>query len=425
MQLRKIPISKIIPNPDNPRILLTPKDREYQQIKKSLKVYGYVQPLIWNERSGYLISGHQRLSVLAAEGVKEIEVVVVDLDPQRSQHLMVALNKITGRWDGEKLALMLDEFIKTPDFDFESIGFTTPEISQILDRYGEQKDADDFDFNATLDTIKEPITKPGDIIKFNNHRILCGDSSKPEDIQLLLGDEKINLLNCDPPYNVSYYGGNRPHAHARPKKHKLWDRIYSDDLSQEEYEKWLKNIFTNINPYFASGAPIYVWNGHRQFGPMYLMLTELGFHVSCVITWKKEHLIIGFGNYNQQTEFCLYGWKENNGAHTWFGPKNESTLWEVHRDLTKNYIHPTQKPVALAQRAIKNSSKRGDLVLDTFLGSGSTLIAAESLERRCLGIEIDPRYCDAIVRRYITYVGKDKISQEILNKYCKEAKDEK
>lgn len=420
MEIRKIPVTKIVPNPANPRITLSPNDPEYQQIKKSLEVHGYIQPLVWNERSGYLASGHQRFPMLIAEGMEEIEVVVVNLDPQQEKNLMIALNKITGRWDNEKLAAMLDEFTKLPNFDSELIGFTVPELTQILDRYREQKDGDDFDFDATLKTIEEPVTKRGDLIELGMHKILCGDSSKPEDIQLLLGYEKINLLNCDPPYNVSYYGGNRPHAHARPKEHKLWDRIYSDDLSQEEYEKWLRNIFANINPYFAFGAPIYVWNGHRQFGPMYLILTELGFHVSCVITWAKERFAIGYGDYNQQTEFCLYGWKEDNGSHVWLGPNNESTLWEIHRDLTKSYIHPTQKPIALAQRAIKNSSKRGDVVFDAFLGSGSTLIAAESLGRKCYGLEIDPKYVDGIVKRYIAYSGKENVSADICKKYLKE-----
>jgi DNA modification methylase len=150
------------------------------------------------------------------------------------------------------------------------------------------------------------------------------------------------------------------------------------------------------------------------------MLTELGFHVSCVITWVKESFAIGYGDYNNQVEFCLYAWKEDNGAHAWYGPTNESTLWQIKRDHTVGYSHPTQKPVALAHRAIKNSSKRGDVVLDMFLGSGTTLIASEALNRACLGMEIDPCYCDAIVRRYIAYVGKDNVPEELLQKYAKE-----
>lgn len=420
MLIQKVPASKINPATYNPRVDLKPEDPEYKKLKNSMETFGYIDPIVWNRQTGNLVGGHQRFKILIEQGIEEVQVSVVDLSLEKEKALNLALNRIKGDWGKEKLASLLDELSKLPDFDVGITGFDVPEISHLLDLFDEAKDGDDFDFDATLKAIKEPVTKVGDLIELGSHRILCGDSSRSEHITLVLGNEKINLLNCDPPYNVSYYGGSRPQAHARPKKHKLWDRIYSDNLSQEEYEKWLKNILTNINPYFAEGAPIYIWNGHRQFGPMYLMLTELGFHISCVITWAKERFAIGYGDYNQQTEFCLYGWKEDNGSHTWFGPNNESTLWEVHRDLTRDYIHPTQKPIALAQRAIKNSSVRGDLVLDMFLGSGSTLIAAESLERRCYGLELDPRYCDAIVKRYIAYVGAENVSTDIRDKYLKE-----
>lgn len=420
MNIQKVPISQILPHPDNPRITLTSKDPEYQQIKKSLKAYGYIQPLILNKRSGYLVSGHQRFSILIAEGIQEIEVVVVDLDPQQEKNLMVALNKITGRWDNEKLSAMLDEFTKIPDFDCELLGFTMPEISQLLDAFHKDKDGDDFDFGAAIESITEPITKKGDLIELGKHKLLCGDSSSLDDIKLLMASEKISLVHSDPPYNVNYYGGNRPTPNARPKKSRNWERIYSDNLSQKEYEDWLKKIFTNMQSFLKKGAPFYIWNGHKQFGPMHEMLEKLGCHVACVITWAKPNFAISYADYNQQTEFCLYGWKKDNGAHIWYGPTNESTLWEIKRDATKNCVHPTQKPIALAQRAVKNSSERGDVVLDLFLGSGSTLIAAESLSRRCFGIEIDPKYCDAIVKRYIAFVGRENISQELAQKYTKE-----
>jgi DNA modification methylase len=147
------------------------------------------------------------------------------------------------------------------------------------------------------------------------------------------------------------------------------------------------------------------------------MLEKLGFHIASVIVWAKPNFAISFADYNEQVEFCLYCWLENNGSHRWFGSTSESTLWEVKRDPAKQYIHPTQKPIALAQRAIMNSSVKGDIVLDTFLGSGSTLIAAQSLGRSCYGLEIDPSYCDAIVRRYIAYIGQDKVSTDILKRY--------
>jgi len=151
-----------------------------------------------------------------------------------------------------------------------------------------------------------------------------------------------------------------------------------------------------------------------------MILTELGIHVSCVITWAKERFALGYGDYNQQTEFCLYGWKEDNGAHRWYGPTNESTLWQVDRESAATYKHPTQKPLLLAKRALCNSSQRGDIVLDMFLGSGTTLIMAEELERVCYGMEIDPGYCDVIVKRYIDLVGADNVSAEIKNRYLKE-----
>jgi DNA modification methylase len=153
---------------------------------------------------------------------------------------------------------------------------------------------------------------------------------------------------------------------------------------------------------------------------MHQLLESIGIKVSCVITWAKESFAIGYGDYNQQTEFCLYGWQENNGAHRWYGPTNESTLWQVHRDPTKEYKHPTQKPLELAERAMRNSSRRGQIVLDTFLGSGTTLIAAARLGRKCFGMEIEPKYCDCIVRRYIALAGKRAVSAEITKRYLSE-----
>jgi len=420
MKIKKIPIKDINPAPYNPRKDLKPGDLEYEKLKNSIGTFGLVEPLVWNERSGNLVGGHQRLKVLIESGIKEVDVSVVDLDEYKEKALNLALNKIQGDWDSDKLDILVEELSKIPDFDMGLAGFDFPEVSQILDRLEEAKE-DEFDLEKELEDIGKPITQKGDLIKLGEHRLLCGDSSSPEDIKRLIGTERVDLVFTDPPYNVNYYGGNRPTTDARPKNSRNWERIYNDNLSQEEYEIWLKKIFTNINSYLAPGAPLYCWNGSAQFGPMYQMLTGLGFHVSCVITWAKQNFSISYADYNQATEFCLYSWKENNGSHNWYGPNNESTLWEVKRDPTKNYTHPTQKPVALAHRAIKNSSKRGDIVLDMFLGSGTALIAAEGLKRKCFGLELDERYCDSIVRRYIAFVGEANVPVILRKKYCKEA----
>lgn len=422
MQIEKVQIKDINPVVWNPRVDLRPGDPDYEMLKKSISTFGLVEPLIWNRRTGNLIGGHQRLKILIEQGAVEAEVSVVDLSPDMEKALNVALNKICGGgWDEHKLADLLTELGEVPDFDVSVTGFDSPEISEILDRVEEDAKEDGFDLENELAKAGKAVTQKGDLIVLGRHRLLCGDSSNPEDVGRLISDAKVDLIFSDPPYNVNYYGGNKPSAATRPKDSRMWERIYNDNLSQEEYEAWFKRVLDNAAAHLASGAPFYLFNGSAQFGPMHHMLTGMGFHVSCVITWAKENFTICYGGgYNQQTEFCLYGWKEDNGAHLWYGPTNESTLWQIKRDSTRSYLHPTQKPIALAQRAIKNSSKRGDVVLDMFLGSGSTLIAAEGLDRVCCGLELDPCYCDAIVRRYIAYVGKDKVAPELAAKYLEE-----
>lgn len=424
MDIREVSISSINPATYNPRVDLTPKDSEYQKLKQSISTFGYVEPIVWNRRTGNLVGGHQRLKILIEQGLQSVQASVVDLPLDQEKALNLALNKIRGAWDNEKLVTLLDELLKLPNFNTEITGFDKVEISQIFDRYGEQKNPDDFDFNAALESIKEPVTKRGDIIELGPHRILCGDSSNLEDIKTLMGNAKADILNCDFPYNVNYGGGNEPNPNTRPKKSRKWPQIYSDNMPQVEYEKFMKAVLTLIKQHLKPGAAIYIWQGLRQFPPMYQMLLDLDFHISCFLCWLKESAALTYADYCYRTEQCLYGWLKG-APHYWAGKPGESNVWEVKRDPTKLYSHPTQKPAQLAQRALQNSSKIGDIVLDTFLGSGSVLIGAESTGRRCFGLELSEVYCDVIVRRYIAYVGKDKVSQEVLSKYCKEVQDGK
>ena len=417
MEIKKVLISEINPAPYNPRIDLKPGDPAYEKLKRSIETFGYVEPLVWNAKTGNLVGGHQRMRVLAEQGVKEIEVSVVNLSLEKEKALNIALNKISGDWDSQKLATLLDELEQLPDFDIGLTGFDPPEISSLFDRYLSVNGEDDFDVEKEAEKITEPVTCRGDIIELGKHRILCGDSVDLEDLKKLFQGKKADLVVCDPPYNVAYNDQQRP---TGVKKKRKWDPIESDAMGQEEYEAWLKAVLSNLGKFIGQGAPIYLWNGYRQFGPMHLMLNDLGFHVSCVIIWKKERFALSYSDYNQQSEFCLYGWKKGNGAHNWYGPTNETTVWEVSRDNINTLVHPTQKPVALSQRAIKNSSKKDDIVLDLFLGSGSTLIGAESMGRRCFGVEIDPKYCDVIIRRYIAYVGRENVAEKLVHKYLKE-----
>ncbi len=412
MKIEKVHIDKINQAAYNPRLDLQPGDKDYEKLKKSIDTFGYVEPLVWNSQTGNLVGGHQRFKILKEQGLKEVDVSVVDLDANKEKALNLALNRIRGDWDNEKLAQLLQDLTTTLDFDTTLTGFDIPEISSILDTLVPAPE-DGFNFEDALRAAGPAVTVLGDLIELGEHRLLCGDSTKKEDLQRLLGGKLAGLLHTDPPYNVNYTGDNRP----VDDKQGDWRKIANDNMPQEKYELWLGDVLRNAVAFLEPGAAMYIWNGSRQFGPMYDILLKEGIHISCVITWAKERFALGFSDYNHQTEFCFYCWKDKGGTHKWYGPNNESTLWEIKRDSTAEYIHPTQKPVALAHRAIANSSKRGDVVLDLFLGSGTTMIAADSLKRRCYGMELDPLYCDAIVRRYVGFAGKDKVSPEILAKY--------
>ena len=412
LEIRQVKVKDIHAAEYNPRYM---SEADLKKLKTSMETFGYVDPLVWNETSGNLVGGHMRLKILIEQGVEEVAVSVVRLSLPHEKALNLALNKIQGEFVEESLSKVLSDLSQTLDFDVTLTGFDVPEIDKIINK---PSGDDDFDTDAVAESITEPITQKGDIIDLGNgSRILCGDTSNLVDVERLMGGEKANLVLLDPPYNCQYYGGNRPHADGRPKPCKHWQRIYADNMPQGEYETWLTKVFSNVSSILAPGAALYCWNGHKQFAPMHKILIELSFHISCVITWAKPNFAISYGDYNQQTEFCLYSWKEANGAHKWYGPNNESTLWEANRDPSNQLQHATQKPISLAQRAIKNSSQKDELIFEGFLGSGSSLIAATSLNRRCFGIEIDPRYCDAIVGRYIAFVGENNVSQALKDKY--------
>lgn len=417
MLIERVPVSKIAQHPANPRIRLEPTDRTFKQLQKSYKQFGPVLPLVVNRRNNFVLSGNQRLAVSVAEGMTEVDVVYVDLDPIQEKALMVCLNRISGEWDASKLAEVLDELVSTPDFDLESIGFSLPEAATFLD---DLYKLEEEPFSCSNVAASESITQKGDLIVLSDagHRLLCGDCTNFEDVKRLMGEDKLQLFFSDPPYNINYNNRSRP---LREDTKKQWDKIEGDDLTQEEYEQFLRQVFGNILEFFDKGATGYVWNGIRQFFFMYQVLTELNCHVSSLITWAKESFAPSFSDYHWQTEHCLYFWKSNNGPHVWYGSRKQSNLWFAGRDDARSLRHPTEKPTALGVRALKNSSKKGDIVVDLFAGSGSTLIAAENLGRRCYLMEISPAYCDAIVYRYAGLVGKDKLSREVRQRYFKEA----
>jgi len=424
MIIQKIPLSRINPAIYNPRRDLKPDDPVYKQLLRSIDEFGCVQPLIWNRRSKNLVSGHQRLKILQAKGIKEAYVSIVDLPPEKEKALNIALNKISGDWDQDKLKMLLDELLEIPDFDVELTGFELPDIENMLaDMLKDSDSENNFNVSNELNRKGPAITKSGEIVELGmhgEHRLLCGDVTKPQDVKKLTKKFKAQLCNTDPPYGVNYDRRNRPTSKHKRKNTNTKEtrsmKIKNDDLTPKRYASWFRKVRDALDEVLDKGAAFYIWNSHQNFGLMHDLLTENNFKISSVITWAKESFCPNFSDYNEQVEFCLYGWKIG-AKHSWFGPKNESTLWRINRDRTSLYKHPTQKALELAERAIRNSSKKDDIVFDPFLGSGTSLIAAARLGRRCFGIEIEPRFCDCIVRRYIALAGEQAVSEEIAKRY--------
>ncbi len=416
MEIRKVPIGQVKFAPYNARKM---RKNEFKKLVESIKTYECYEPLIVNSQSWHVVGGNQRLRVLIKLGYKEVDVVIVDLSIEKEKLLNLALNRIQGEWDFAKLPTLIEELSKILDIDLGLSGFDSSEVDKFLEGLREPKDPDDFDFDATVTAIKEPITKRGDVIQLGDSRIMCGDCASEADMGILMQDDKIDLVHTDPPYGCFYLAQNRPDLEARPKKSKRWDALYKDNLSEEDYEEWIRSVLNNLKRYLKDGASAYIWNGHAKFYFVHQVLKELGFHISTVITWAKPTFAISYGDYNQQTEFCIFSWLKN-GPHKWHGPTNESNLWEVARDKVSERIHPTQKSVSLPARAIRNSSVRNDIVFDGFIGSGSSLIAAVSLGRKFLGMEIEPKYIDGAVLRYIAFVGKENVSAELVKKYLPE-----
>jgi hypothetical protein len=322
MQVRRIPVSRIRPAAYNPRKSLRPEDPEYQRLLQSMTEFGCVEPLVWNSQTGNLVGGHQRFSIMLAQGAASVDVSVVDLPLEKEKALNIALNKIAGRWDNNKLTALLSELSSGSSLDLGLTGFELPEIDGLLDGLGSRDPADEkFDLAAELANQQPAVTQPGDLIELGRHRLLCGDATKPEILAHLLGDKRAYLLCSDPPYNVDYQASRRPKA------------------------------------------------------------------------------------------------KKDQAKHPWHGGKGQSTIWDVRRDRRGHYQHPTQKSLELFERILRNSSRTGDLVLDPFLGSGTTLIAAARLGRTCFGLEIEPKYCDVIVRRFIAAVGVAAVSREVAERY--------
>ena len=387
MIIEKKHTADLMPADYNPRKDLKPGDAEYEKLKRSIEQFGYVEPVIWNKTTGRVVGGHQRLKVLMNLGFTEVDCVVVELSEEKEKALNVALNKISGDWDKDKLALLISD-LQGADFDVSLTGFDPAELDDLFkESVKEGIHDDEFDVGAELE--KPTITKTGDVWTLGRHRLVCGDSTKPETFELLMAGRKANLVITDPPYNVNYEGSA--------------GKIKNDNMANEAFYQFLLAAFQNTGAVMADDASIYVFHADTEGLNFRRAFADAGFYLSGCCIWKKQSLVLGRSPYQWQHEPVLYGWKKN-GKHQWYTGRKETTIWEFDKPK-KNGDHPTMKPIALLAYPIMNSSMSNTLILDPFGGSGSTLIACEQSDRSCCTIELDEKFCDVIVKRYIEQVG--------------------
>ena len=390
MIIRKVPVTDINPAEYNPRKDLKPGDPAYEKLKRSMTEFGYVEPIIWNEETGNIVGGHQRYKVLVAEGHTEVECVIVKMSPEREKALNVALNKVTGDWEFEALADLIKD-LEAQDFDVTLTGFDAAEIEDLFSQVHD-KDAtdDDYDVNKALE--EDAFVKPGDVWLLGRHRLLCGDATKPEDVEKLMDGKKANLVLTDPPYNVDFESASGL-------------KIRNDKQDNDTFYSFLLAAFKNMAEHAAPGGSIYVFHADTEGLNFRKVFIEAGFHLSGVCIWKKNSLVLGRSPYNWIHEPILFGWLRG-GKHKWFTGRSETIVWNYDKPK-KNGEHPTMKPVPLLCYPIKNSSQVNGIVMDLFGGSGSTLIACEQIDRIAYTLELDPKYATVIVKRYIEQVGTD------------------
>ncbi|QDU28512.1 Modification methylase RsrI [Anatilimnocola aggregata] len=425
MQIEQWSIDRVKPYPNNPRV----NTDAVAAVAASLKEYGWRQPIVVDQH-GVIIVGHTRWKAAKKLGYTEVPVhTATDLTPAQIKAYRIADNQTANiaEWDKQLLPIELAD-LQEMDYDLTLLGFDQDELQKLMGIEIAEGQCDPDNVPAPPD---EAVTKPGDLWILGNHRLLCGDSSKPEQLDRLLDGAQIHLVNSDPPYNVkveprsnnaiaaglSSFAGPKHHqsldvarhpGKAKPTQKKLRakDRPLANDfVTDEAFDDLLDAWFGNFSRVLLPGRSFYIWGGYANLGnyPPFLKKHELYF--SQGIIWDKQHPVLTRKDFMGAFEIAFYGWKEGAG-HTFLGPNNATDLWHVKKVNPQSMVHLTEKPVELAARAMQYSSRPGENVLDLFGGSGSTLIGAEQTGRNAYLMELDPLYCDVIVQRFESFTGK-------------------
>jgi len=393
---QQVKIYKVKGNPKNPRVIKNDKFKSLKNSIKTLPNYMKLRPIILNEDM-MVLGGNMRLKASIDLGKKEIwtdmftqadcdEMNEIAIEEKREtktyleycDEIIIKDNVSAGDWEWDMLANEWDS-VQLNDFGLDVWENEDDKVTEGL--------IDDDE----IPEVKESIVKRGDIWQLGEHRVMCGDSTSSDDVAKLMNGETAEMIHTDPPYNINYEGGS--------KKREV---IKNDNLSN--FNQFLLDAFTIGNENIRKGGAVYVWHASSETHNFIKEFINAGFLFKSYIVWNKNNSTFGRSDYHWKHEPCLYGWKEG-AAHKWYGDRKQTTVWDVERP-SRSDSHPTMKPIDLCKIALKNSSDKNQIILDMFLGSGSTLIAAEKLNRKCYGMELDEKYCDVIIERWEQFTGQ-------------------
>lgn len=387
-QVERWPLDKLTPYARNSR---THSDAQVAQIAASIKEWGWTVPVLVSE-DGTLIAGHGRVMAARKLGLKEVPVMVARgwTEAQRRAYVLadnqLALN---AGWDMDLLSIEMQE-LNGDGFDLSLIGFDDKMLDALL---AEKTEEGLTDPDSVPEPPADPVSKPGDVWILGGHRLMCGDSTSINDLEKLTAGQKVDMWLTDPPYNVAYEGGT---------KEKL--TIKNDSMGNDQFREFLRDAYVAADSVMKSGAVFYIWHADSEGYNFRGAAKDAGWTVRQCLIWKKSSLVMGRQDYHWQHEPCLYGWKEGS-SHLWASDRKQTTILEFDKP-SRNGEHPTMKPVALFEYQMLNNTKGGDIVLDSFGGSGTTMIAAEKNGRHSRLMELDPKYCDVIIKRWQEFTGK-------------------
>lgn len=386
-ELQLVPLEKLIPYINNAR---THSPEQIKKLRSSLREFGFINPVIIDRDYG-VIAGHGRILAAKEENMKEVPCVFADhLNEAQKKAYIIADNRMAmdAGWDEELLRIEI-ESLQAESFNIGLTGFDEKEITDLFsDRMEAEIEEDDFDLTKALE--KAVFVERGDIWKVGRHTLMCGDATSKEDVDLLMGEKKANLILTDPPYGVSF-------------KSSSGLTIQNDSIKDEEFYTFLLQAFSCMASYLEQGGSGYIFHADTEGLHFRKAFIDAGFHLAGVCIWVKNALVLGRSDYQWQHEPVLYGFLKN-GKHSWYSDRKQTTIWNFDKPK-RNENHPTSKPLDLLSYPIRNSSQENAIVLDTFGGSGSTLMACEKTNRICYTMELDEKYASVILRRYVEDTG--------------------